>query len=158
MEALLVLEAVQHSGRPRGAQLRTSHQWNQHAGIATDSSSSTGSVCSRSAERARKVAHTRAHEEVSWWCSRRASNHGVCTPVMRRLRGQPGWQLKQAVIIQVGKHTFGSSSSQSLVLQWRARPNPSLKLSANGRPPGPGRRYAVHFRQPGPGVLPSSPA
>ena len=37
-------------------------------------------------------------------------------------------------------------------------PNPSLKRSANGRPPGPVRRYAVHFRQPGPGVLPSSPA
>lgn len=37
-------------------------------------------------------------------------------------------------------------------------PNPSLKLSANGRPPGPGRRYAVHFRQPGPGVLPLAPA
>ena len=40
----------------------------------------------------------------------------------------------------------------------RATPNPSLKRSANGRPPGPVRRYAVHFRQPGPGVLPSSPA
>ena len=39
-----------------------------------------------------------------------------------------------------------------------ARPNPSLKRSANGRPPGPVWRYAVHFRQPGPGVLPSSPA
>ena len=38
------------------------------------------------------------------------------------------------------------------------RPNPSLKRSANGRPPGPGRRYGVHFRQPGPGVLPLSPA
>ena len=37
-------------------------------------------------------------------------------------------------------------------------PNPSLKRSANGRPPGPGRRYAVHFRRPGPGVLPLSPA
>ena len=34
----------------------------------------------------------------------------------------------------------------------------SLKRSANGRPPGPGRRYAVHFRQPGPGGLPSSSA
>ena len=41
----------------------------------------------------------------------------------------------------------------------RARmPNPSLKRSANGRPPGPGRWYAVHFHRPGPGVLPSSPA
>ena len=38
------------------------------------------------------------------------------------------------------------------------RPNPSLKRSANGRPPGPVWRYAVHFRQPGPSVLPSSPA
>ena len=37
-------------------------------------------------------------------------------------------------------------------------PNPSLKRSANGRPPGPVWRYAVHFRQPGPGVLPSSTA
>ena len=37
-------------------------------------------------------------------------------------------------------------------------PNPSLKRSANGRPPGPVWRYAVPFRQPGPGVLPSSPA
>ena len=38
------------------------------------------------------------------------------------------------------------------------RPNPSLKRSANGRPPGPGRWYAVHFHRPGPGVLPLSPA
>ena len=38
------------------------------------------------------------------------------------------------------------------------RPNPSLKRSANGRPPGLGRWYAVHFHRPGPGVLPSSPA
>ena len=40
----------------------------------------------------------------------------------------------------------------------QARHNPSLKRSANGRPPGPAWRYAVHFRQPGPGVLPLSPA
>ena len=30
------------------------------------------------------------------------------------------------------------------------RSNPSLKRSANGRPPGPVWRYTVHFRQPGP--------
>jgi len=29
------------------------------------------------------------------------------------------------------------------------RPNPSLKRSANGRPPGPVWRYAVHFASPG---------
>ena len=39
-----------------------------------------------------------------------------------------------------------------------AWPNPSFKRSANGRPPAPGRRYAVHFRHPGAGVLPLSPA
>ncbi len=38
------------------------------------------------------------------------------------------------------------------------RPNPSLKRSANGRPPSPGWWYAVHFHQPGLGVLPLSPA
>ncbi len=37
-------------------------------------------------------------------------------------------------------------------------PNPSLKRSANGRPPGPGRWYAVHFHRPGPGGLPLAPA
>ena len=39
-----------------------------------------------------------------------------------------------------------------------AGPNPSLKRSANGRPPGPGLGCAVHFPSPGPGVLPLSPA
>ena len=53
-----------------------------------------------------------------------------------------------------------SSSTSAMQQLWCARllPNPSLKRSANGRPPGPGRRYVVHFRQPGPGTLPSSPA
>ena len=37
-------------------------------------------------------------------------------------------------------------------------PNPSFKRSANGRPPAPGWRYAVHFRHPGAGVLPLSSA
>ena len=39
-----------------------------------------------------------------------------------------------------------------------ALPNPSLKRSANGRPPGPATGYGVHFPVAGPGVLPSSPA
>jgi hypothetical protein len=39
----------------------------------------------------------------------------------------------------------------------QVRPNPSLKGSANGRPPAPGLRYAVHFLSPGAGVLPLSP-
>jgi len=35
-----------------------------------------------------------------------------------------------------------------------ALPNPSVKGTANGAPPGPGHRYAVHFLWPGPGVAP----
>ncbi len=31
--------------------------------------------------------------------------------------------------------------------------SPSLKLSADGRPPGPVWRYAIHFYQPGPDVV-----
>ncbi len=42
--------------------------------------------------------------------------------------------------------------------QPQLRPNPSLKRSANGRPPGPAGRYGVHFLPSGPGVLPSAPA
>ena len=44
-------------------------------------------------------------------------------------------------------------------IQCRAvQPNPSLKRSAHGRPPGPAAGYGVHFPAAGPGVLPLSPA
>jgi hypothetical protein len=46
--------------------------------------------------------------------------------------------------------------AQRLAFQ-QARHNPSVNRSANGRPPAPGRWYAVHFHRPGAGVLPSSP-
>jgi hypothetical protein len=39
-----------------------------------------------------------------------------------------------------------------------ALPNPSLKRSTNGRPPGPRSRYGVHCLLRGPGVLPLAPA
>ena len=54
--------------------------------------------------------------------------------------------------IKVAFGTRKEGSPQPAVL-----PNPSLEARPNGRPPGPGRRYAVHFRQPGPGVLPLVP-
>jgi hypothetical protein len=37
-------------------------------------------------------------------------------------------------------------------------PNPSLKWSANGTPPGPGCGHAVHCPHPGPGAAPLSPS
>ncbi len=58
--------------------------------------------------------------------------------------------------------TSGSPSRDSkispLATRHASMPNPSLKRSANGRPPSPGRWYAVHFHRPGLGVLPLSPA
>ena len=72
----------------------------------------------------------------------------------RRRRGVPRlllwWRCAGSTISGMQNYPSGKR---------RARmPNPSLKRSANGRPPGPVWRYAVHFRQPGPGVLPLSPA
>ena len=39
----------------------------------------------------------------------------------------------------------------------RAWPNTSFEARPNGKPPGPGHRYGVHFLWPGPGVLPLVP-
>ena len=71
----------------------------------------------------------------------------------RRRRGVPRlllwWRCAGSTISGIQNHTVGKR---------RARmPNPSLKRSANGRPPAPGRWYAVHFHRPGAGVLPLSP-
>ena len=90
---------------------------------------------------------------------RRASVGRIFWPCARRQA------IASAVIIQPPK-TIARIECKRLVSQaahrqlWRrrARPNPSVKRSANGRPPGPGLRYAVHFLSPGPGVLPLSPA
>jgi hypothetical protein len=50
------------------------------------------------------------------------------------------------------------SKITSLTNHRASMPNPLLKRSTNGGPPGPGLRYAVHFLSPGPGVLPLAPA
>ena len=55
-------------------------------------------------------------------------------------------------------HAVKPQSVSGIIVSQSARPNHSLKRSANGQPPGPVWRYAVHFRPPGPGVLPLSPA
>ena len=83
---------------------------------------------------------------------------------------RPVWARRLEFVVPLGKQRgagrLGRAPSE-ITRHCQARrsrprstvlPNPSLKRSANGRPPGPVWRYAVHFRQPGPGVLPSSPA
>ncbi|CAD5373030.1 hypothetical protein RA210_U280005 [Rubrivivax sp. A210] len=58
----------------------------------------------------------------------------------------------------VAHRTEHELNSSSFTVLRNARPNPSLKRSTNGRPPGPGLWHTVHFHSPGPGVLPSAPA
>ena len=52
---------------------------------------------------------------------------------------------------------FSVPGPQSRGLRWRLKPNPSFNRSTNGRPPSPGRWYAVHFHRPGLGALPLAP-
>ena len=65
----------------------------------------------------------------------------------------------------IGSTTFTPSAARTGSLAAKAGsrlgtalPNTSLNRSSNGRPPGPGRSYAVHFHRPGLGVLPLEPA
>ena len=64
---------------------------------------------------------------------------------------QPPWPARE-------RAEATSAASPVLTKRRGALPNPSLKLSPNGGPRGPGRLDAVHFRQPGPRVPPLVPA
>ena len=72
---------------------------------------------------------------------------------------QQPWRTEQKsrLVAGLNQRRLVSHCTKSVGFQ-QLLPNPSLKRSANGRPPGPGRWYSVHFHRPGPGVLPSSPA
>ena len=66
--------------------------------------------------------------------------------------------LQGRTVAWFGKVLQQHATSPAKATVRAARPNTSLKRSANGRPPAPGRWYAVHFHRPGAGVLPLSPA
>ena len=51
-----------------------------------------------------------------------------------------------------------AAENEFLHLVVAARPNPLLKPSPNGGPPGPASRYRVHFLLAGPGVPPLVPS
>ena len=77
----------------------------------------------------------------------------------RQRRGASAWPARSGLLlIWSTKVNNTGGTLRTLPLPHSVMPNPSLKRSANGRPPGPGRWYSVHFHRPGPGVLPSSPA
>jgi hypothetical protein len=67
----------------------------------------------------------------------------------------PRWHTNASPDPPLSAHAV-LARTQRLACQ-QARHNPSVNRSANGRPPAPGRWYAVHFHRPGAGVLPSSP-
>ena len=77
-------------------------------------------------------------------CARPSLSPKPLRRTLARLRGQAR-QVRQG-------------SCPSMAPTPSALPNPSLKRSANGRPPGPATGYGVHFPAAGPGVLPLSPA
>ena len=85
------------------------------------------------------------------------AGHGLRSASAVAARKSPLWRLapRRAPGTQIRPNL---SALRNLAASNAVKPNPSLKRSANGRPPGPVWRYAVHFRQSGPGVLPSSPA
>ena len=74
--------------------------------------------------------------------------------------GGSGGQQQASVSVRLPRRTVagGHAVVPGNVSINTALPNPSLKRSATGRPPAPGRWYAVHFHRPGAGVLPSAPA
>ena len=91
-----------------------------------------------------------------------ASNRRAITIALDRgqllVSGPPDQELQASGLWRAFSGPSNYISRSKSGLPRRVGPNPSLKRSANGRPPGPVWRYAVHFRQSGPGVLPLSPA
>jgi hypothetical protein len=96
-------------------------------------------------------------EVVSSWCIRRAGYRGDYEPTSRRLNCILRWPLKLLAIAEQGLGYFAVGTAAASGKPLSVLPNPSVNRSANGRPPGPGLRYAVHSPSPGQGVLPLSP-
>jgi hypothetical protein len=119
-------------------------------------------ISRREQERASLCGNTAEHiEEIRGLCRRRVNRGGALTPTTRRLKDNDDQQSQQftasrifqrvrpvAAVLQSGQRSTGTQTT----------PNPSLKPSPNGGPPGPGNRYGVHFLSPGPGVPPLGPA
>jgi hypothetical protein len=74
-------------------------------------------------------------------------------------KGQQVYSQEDEDMQVATKHQLPIVGQRHCKVHWRrVRPNPSLKPSPNGGPPGPGHRYGVHCLWPGPGVPPLGPA
>jgi hypothetical protein len=125
--------------------------------------------CKRTASAGRVVEHRQAESQSMVRASRGSAAPGSVSVVVRsvhvsaRSGAVRGHRTKEHPLVRSGCHGQNPLTPQCAGCRrqssaGRARANPSLKRSANGMPPGPGWRYAVHFRHPGPGVLPLAPA
>ena len=101
---------------------------------------------------------SRFHVSHAHWL-RKVGAQGRCNTVMAKLAHptSSGMQYKGQSASRKSAWWLSATGLRASTVR-RAEPNPSLKLSTNGGPPGPARRYAVHFRQSGPGAPPSVPA
>ena len=112
------------------------------------------------------------HSPVNLWCSLPPRHNFGCIPAVSETRvsasaspRERGPSVTAACYLHRPPPRLARERAKVAPAAFRlhpyhrsALPNPSLKRSANGKPPGPVWWYAVHFRQPGPGVLPSAPA
>jgi len=102
----------------------------------------------------------RGGEVVSSLCRRRVGGCGSFMLTTRRLKdkdAQSRWQAQLRHGLAAEFRVCAVAIVESPCIPPTTTANPSVKGSANGAPPGPGHRYAVHFLWPGPGVTPSSP-
>ena len=112
----------------------------------------------RSAKSNQRIALEFCCSTSSWG---RRVKHRRARPCLRRAAVST-WHAT-AVCAQREAHAAGQQELQGLGMptattpRARTLPNPSVKPSPNGGPPGP-VRGAQHFPQPGPGVPPLSPA
>ena len=115
--------------------------------------------CSRrqsTAVRALRVATVRLKRQDCSW------SPGVASRLAPRSRGlssvpRQGLPSRSAAAEAVWSTQNAQGHAPPGCASARAWPNTSVNLRANGMPPSPSRRYAVHFPRLGPGVTPSSP-
>jgi hypothetical protein len=110
------------------------------------------------AERLNAIPKTRSHLAISRHCTASEAEYfsqlvGPPQPPVLRSSG-PGRRRLEGTACQGQQRGAGSTHGGP---QTPARPNTSVNRSPNGRPPSPGRWYAVHFHRPGLGVLPLVP-
>ena len=127
------------------------------APLSTDHPQASCLACTGSAERVGTGPLGREVHEKVGSSGRRSADSGFFMPSRRRRTGQLRGQFSLPARLARVQGGGGSSKPPWLCRPCEVVPNPSLEARPNGRPPGPGRRYAVHFRQPGPGVLPLVP-